>query len=72
MGDPAYEHTVARINEQDPEVNLVNQVKIKEDVRIAGIVNLINHDVEIVPRKAYYRDARMQIVRNPTFTGIKI
>lgn len=24
MGDPAYEHTVARINEQDPEVNLVN------------------------------------------------
>ena len=43
--------------------------KIKEDVRIAGIIQLINKDVEIVPRKLYYRDAAMKIQKNADFKG---
>lgn len=47
----------------------VEDFKIKEDVRIAGIIQLINKDVEIVPRKLYYRDAAMKIQKNADFKG---
>lgn len=43
---------------------------MREDLRIAGIVTLINNDVEIVPRKLYYRDSNMAIKLNNDFKGV--
>jgi hypothetical protein len=65
MGDPGFEHIVPK-----KELTEEEDVKVKEDVRIAGIVALINREVEIVPRKAYYRDATMKIKKNEAFTGL--
>jgi radial spoke head protein 9 len=71
LGDPAAEHDVPKegvfLNNLDGGVE---GQKIKEDVRISGIIALINKDVEIVPRKMYYRDANMKICRNEGFKGI--
>lgn len=47
----------------------IEEAKIKEDVRMAGIIALINSDVEIVPRKMYYRNSGMQILKNEEFKG---
>lgn len=79
-GDPAAEHEIPKDGKSRGQRNSkthlvaggVEETKIKEDVRIAGIVRLINNDVEIVPRKLYYRDAAMKIQRNPDFKGIFI
>ncbi|KAJ3306678.1 Radial spoke head protein 9 [Kappamyces sp. JEL0829] len=65
LGDPAAEHDVPK------ETGGLEDFKIKEDVRIAGIIQLINHDVEIVPRKMYYRDSSMTIKHNPDFKGLE-
>jgi radial spoke head protein 9 len=64
-GDPSFEHSVPKKTGTEED-----DVKVKEDVRIAGIVTIINRDVEIVPRKAYYRDSTMSIKKNPAFKGL--
>ena len=59
------------IRKIDKDGSGVEDQKIKEDVRIAGIIALINNDVEIVPRKMYYRDSNMNIRLNEGFKGIQ-
>ncbi|KAJ3272127.1 Radial spoke head protein 9 [Terramyces sp. JEL0728] len=66
LGDPSTEHAIPA-NPQEPE----QDTKMKEDVRIASIIRLINSEVEIVPRKSYYKDSNMAIKQNPAFKGLE-
>ncbi|KAJ3322234.1 Radial spoke head protein 9 [Boothiomyces sp. JEL0866] len=66
LGDPSVDHAVPP-NPLEPE----QEPKMKEDLRISCIVRLINSDVEIVPRKAYYKDSNMVIKQNPDFKGLE-
>ncbi|KAJ3308859.1 Radial spoke head protein 9 [Boothiomyces sp. JEL0838] len=66
LGDPSAEHAIPQ-NVLEPE----QEPKMKEDMRISCIVRLINSDVEIVPRKAYYKDSNMIIKQNPHFKGLE-
>ncbi len=75
-GDPAFEHDVPKDGNSKTHLIFIlaggiEETKVKEDVRIAGIIQLINNDVEIVPRKLYYRDAGMNIQKNADFAGTK-
>jgi radial spoke head protein 9 len=72
-GDPATEHVVPKKSKFTTDIagSEEEEQKIQEDVRIAGIIQLINNDVEIVPRKAYYRDSSMKIKPNLQFNGLE-
>jgi radial spoke head protein 9 len=43
---------------------------LKEEKRLAAVMGLINYQVEIVPRGAYYRDANQKFSFNPSFKGL--
>jgi radial spoke head protein 9 len=43
---------------------------MKEEKRLAAVMGLINYQVEIVPRGAYYRDANQKFSYNPSFIGL--
>lgn len=73
-GDPAFEYqTVAppkeeRVEEGGEEAQPLKN--INELKRLAGVVALISHQAQIVPRGAYYRDSVRKLQVNPDFSGI--
>ncbi|KAI9206251.1 uncharacterized protein BJ171DRAFT_597914 [Polychytrium aggregatum] len=72
-GDPAYEYITAKNEEQestgDDEPH-VEEKRITELKRLSGVIALINHQVQIVPRGAYYRDHLHKLSLNPAFQGL--
>jgi len=42
---------------------------INEEKRLSGVIKMINNDVEIVPRGAYYQDRLKRIHFNYKFKG---
>jgi radial spoke head protein 9 len=62
-GDPSSDHVFAADG---------GDQTIKEEKRLAGFLHLINYQVNIVPRGAYYRDHNMNILLNPSFKGKNI
>ncbi|TPX43597.1 hypothetical protein SeLEV6574_g04967 [Synchytrium endobioticum] len=66
LGDPSFEYPVT---EQVPEGQDAPP-PINEEKRLAGLVALINHEAQVVPRGAYYRDAVHELKSNPSFQGL--
>ncbi|TPX30440.1 hypothetical protein SmJEL517_g05994 [Synchytrium microbalum] len=66
LGDPSFEYAVTETTPEDAEKPPV----INEEKRLAGLVALINHEAQVVPRGAYYRDALHELKSNPSFQGL--
>ena len=49
--------------------NLQEKEPINEEKRLSGVIKMINYDVEIVPRGAYYQDRLRNILSNEKFKG---
>ncbi|KAJ3036627.1 Radial spoke head protein 9 [Rhizophlyctis rosea] len=56
--------------EQEGEEGHQPPAPINEEKRLSGTVALMNHEVQIVPRGAYYRDAMHKLRPNNAFQGI--
>ncbi|KAI8893148.1 hypothetical protein BC833DRAFT_609416 [Globomyces pollinis-pini] len=69
IGDPSFEHTVPTESNSGVLAGTPD-VKVKEEIRLAATISMINNDTEIVPRKAYYRDTNWIIKQNPEFKGL--
>ncbi|KAI8801003.1 hypothetical protein BJ742DRAFT_716394 [Cladochytrium replicatum] len=63
-GDPAYEYPLGK------EKGLQRATSYLLHKRLAGVVALISHESEIVPRGAYFRDASHNLKVNPSFLGL--
>ncbi|KAI9140145.1 radial spoke head protein 9 [Paraphysoderma sedebokerense] len=63
LGDPAFEYQIAVGTEDDKAV-------ITEETRLRAVIQLINEDVSIVPRGAYYKDATNTVQINRSFQGL--
>ncbi|KAI8848767.1 hypothetical protein BC829DRAFT_489842 [Chytridium lagenaria] len=71
-GDLAYEYSFGEEaeGEEKPEGAPENKKTINEERRLAGTIALMNYEVEIVPRGAFYRDATHKLSINPMFKGL--
>ncbi|KAJ3194769.1 Radial spoke head protein 9 [Irineochytrium annulatum] len=70
-GDPAFEYSNGSEDEQEErKEGEPEKPKVNEEKRLAGIVALINYEVEVVPRGAFYRDAMHKLDYNPMFKGL--
>jgi len=75
IGDPSYEYqlsnSVPQSNQQQlDDENLQEKEPINEEKRLSGVIKMINYDVEIVPRGAYYQDRLKNIHINDKFKGL--
>ncbi|KAJ3391359.1 Radial spoke head protein 9 [Entophlyctis sp. JEL0112] len=43
---------------------------VTEEKRLSGTIQLINYEVQIVPRGAYFRDGCLTLQTNPMFSGL--
>ncbi|XP_031565996.1 radial spoke head protein 9 homolog [Actinia tenebrosa] len=78
-GDPSYEyeHTEAvKMSNQDAEKaeggEEENTILIKEEDRLATVIEAIDYDVRIVPRGAYIRTATGSVLQNRCFEGLSV
>ncbi len=51
------------------ETLLSSQIFIKEEERLAAVIDEIDHDVKIAPRGAYVKTPTGQVYRNRSFEG---
>ncbi|KAI8616197.1 hypothetical protein BC830DRAFT_1063664 [Chytriomyces sp. MP71] len=63
-GDPAFEYSLGKRRKQKGQ-------SVNEEKRLSGIIQLINYDVQVVPRGAYYRDGSLTLQLNPMFGGLQ-
>lgn len=75
-GDPSYEAEYVDIQQiwEDDEIKEEEEelITMKEEDRLAAIIERIDNEVFIVPRGAYLRLASGQVVRNKNFEGLTI
>ncbi|CAH8615477.1 unnamed protein product [Dicrocoelium dendriticum] len=75
-GDPSYEAEFVNITQVPGDGDQLFEseelITMKEEDRLAAVVERIEHEVAIVPRGAYMRLASGQIVRNKSFEGLTI
>ncbi|TPP66313.1 Radial spoke head protein 9 [Fasciola gigantica] len=75
-GDPSYEAEYVDIKqmpgEGDELVEREELITMKEEDRLAAIVERIDDEVMIVPRGAYMRLPSGQVVRNKSFEGLTV
>ncbi|KAJ3050059.1 Radial spoke head protein 9 [Rhizophlyctis rosea] len=71
FGDPAYEYPVTSEGEQEGEEGQAPPTPINEEKRLSGTIALMNYEVQIVPRGAFYRDAMHKLRPNINFQGIQ-
>ncbi|KAI8622293.1 hypothetical protein BC830DRAFT_1090138 [Chytriomyces sp. MP71] len=69
-GDPAFEYSLVSEVESEGEEKPKGQ-SVNEEKRLSGITQLINYDVQVVPRGAYYRDGSLTLQLNPMFKGLQ-
>ncbi|KAJ3025413.1 UNVERIFIED_CONTAM: Radial spoke head protein 9 [Siphonaria sp. JEL0065] len=67
-GDPAFEFSTAS-EEVEGEEKPKGQT-ISEEKRLSGVIQLMNYEVQIVPRGAYFRDGNLTLQQNPMFKGL--
>jgi len=78
IGDPSYEYQLTNQSSnnqqqqqlQQDEENQQEKEPINEEKRLSGVIKMINYDVEIVPRGAYYQDRLKNIHFNYKFKGL--
>ncbi|KAF8571719.1 Radial spoke head protein 9 [Paragonimus westermani] len=75
-GDPSYEAEFLNITqlpgEGDELVESEELITMKEEDRLAAVIERIENEVSIVPRGAYLRLASGQVVRNKSFEGLTV
>jgi radial spoke head protein 9 len=75
IGDPSYEYQLqSQIPQNNQQIleedNLQEKEPINEEKRLSGVIKMINYDVEIVPRGAFYQDKLKKIHYNDKFHGL--
>ncbi|KAL6631458.1 hypothetical protein U3516DRAFT_619220 [Neocallimastix sp. 'constans'] len=75
IGDPSYEYQLQNQTPQNnqqilEDENAQEKEPINEEKRLSGVIKMINYDVEIVPRGAYYQDRLRNILSNEKFKGL--
>ncbi|KAJ3409980.1 hypothetical protein CcCBS67573_g00358 [Chytriomyces confervae] len=68
-GDPSFEYTL--VTEETEGEEKAKGQSVNEEKRLSGVIQLMNYEVQIVPRGAYYRDGSLTLQLNPMFKGLQ-
>jgi len=71
-GDPSYEYEIEAKGLDNPDANEDDMIVVKEEERLAIVIENICRDVLIVPRGAYLRMPTGEVVQNRTFEGLSV
>lgn len=74
-GDPSFEFEhieIKKIGEGEDQTEEEETIMIKEEERLAAVIDEIEHDVRIVPRASYIKTPTGQVYKNKSFEGLPV
>uniref|UniRef100_A0A8C4QT30 Radial spoke head protein 9 homolog n=1 Tax=Eptatretus burgeri TaxID=7764 RepID=A0A8C4QT30_EPTBU len=69
QGDPSYEYQ-GEVDDEPKKKWERRDVKIKEEIRLAVVVAIIDEEVAVAPRGAFIKTPTGQVIKNRSFEGI--
>jgi len=71
-GDPSFEYEIEAKGLNNPDANEDEMIVVKEEDRLACVIESICRDAMIVPRGAFLRMPTGEVVQNRTFEGLSV